>query len=113
MYPATIGGMSRMKWHESPTTQKIFTWIVFSVLIALIPFLLSCFVLLDKGSEITASGIFGDGELLLVSAAIAAGALGEVILVDVPSSRRLIKLLAIGGCTLLILFSSLWFWFFV
>ena len=98
-----------MKWHESLTIQKIATWILFSVLVALVPFLFSWSVLAYNGSKITMPGIFGDGELFLVSAAIAAGALGEVILVDVPSSRRLIKVFAIGGCTLSITVSSLWF----
>ena len=54
-------------------------------------------------------GILGNGQLLLVSCAIAAGALGELVLIEMPSKLRLAKLLAIGGCVISVIVSSMWF----
>jgi hypothetical protein len=103
------GLMVHQKWYEAPLAEKLTTWLVFGVIVSLIPFLLTLLFLLGSSKSVKLQDIFGSGELLLVSAVIAAGALGEVALVDVPRSRRLVKVLAIGGCTITILASSSWF----
>jgi hypothetical protein len=97
------------KWHERPLAQKLTTWFIFGVIIALTPFILEFLKLLDRDKDVSLDAVLGTGQLLLVSAAIAAGATGELVLVDVPSRRRLGKLISIGGCTLAVIVSSLWF----
>jgi hypothetical protein len=98
-----------VRWHEKPLTQKLTTWLMFGVIIALTPFILELLKLLDRRQDVSLSAVLGTGQLLLVSAAIAAGATGELVLVDVPSRNRLAKLISIGGCTLSVIVSSLWF----
>lgn len=103
--------MAHRKFHSSPLAEKLATWLIFGVIVALAPFIVNFLFLLGQES-VKAMGlqdIFGGGELLIVSTVIAAGAVGEVALVDVPRARRLPKVFAIGGCTITILLSSSWF----
>lgn len=101
--------MMDAKWHEKPLAQKLTTWLIFGVTIALTPFALEFLKLIDRQKDVSLAAVLGSGQLLLVSAAIAAGALGELVLVEVPPRRRLAKLISIGGCTLSLILSSLWF----
>lgn len=101
--------MMDAKWHEKPIAQKLTTWLIFGVTIALTPFALEFLKLLDRQKDVSFAAVLGTGELLLVSAAIAAGATGELVLVEVPPRRRFAKLISIGGCTLSVIVSSLWF----
>jgi hypothetical protein len=104
-----LRGRIDVKWHERPLAQKLTTWLIFGVVIALTPFILEFLKRLGREQEMSLGGVLGTGQLLLVSAAIAAGATGELVLVEVPSRRRLAKLITIGCCVLSVIVSSLWF----
>jgi hypothetical protein len=80
---------------------------LFSVLVSLIPLLLHGVVLL--GQERPPSGIWtailDHGELLLISTAIAADAIGDLVASGLRSEPG--KVLAGGGCVLSLLFAAL------
>lgn len=82
---------------------------LFNVAIALSPFFFEALRLVDRSEKLSLSSVLGTGQLLLVSAAVAAGAAGELVLVDVPKSQKLAKLLAIFGCIPSLIVSSWWF----
>ncbi len=65
------------------------------------------FRLLGRGENPDMNLVVSRGELLIVSAAIAAGAVGELI----ASGRALAipKLISGGGCILILFLASLWF----
>jgi hypothetical protein len=57
------------------TTQKFLGWIMFSVLLALLPFLFGIINLISQGINVDIVGLFGRGELFLISTTLCA--LGE------------------------------------
>ena len=97
------------KWYQSPVVVKLATWMGFGVLVALVPFLITYLFLLGQGGKVGLPEIFGNGQMLLVSGAIAAGALGEAIPGGEQGGRLLIKCGAIAGCILSIFVSAGWF----
>ena len=87
--------------------QKIIRWVIFSVIVALLPIIFNGLVLLTKGNLFEIETLTGRGELLLIAAAMAASAIGELI----ASGKTMasIKLIA-GGCCLIVLsMASLYF----
>lgn len=98
-----------MRWHEKPIPQKLATWLIFGVVIAMTPFIFELLQLIDRGRDASLSAVLGSGQLLLVCAVIAAGAMGELVLVEVASNRRFAKLISIGGCVIVVIVASLWF----
>ena len=98
--------------HEQ-AAMKIFTklvrWTIFGVVFALLPFALNWWHMW------TASGsnpwyvyqLWPRGELLLVSVAIAADAIGD--LVGSGGSLLIFKLIACGGCVLALFIAAAWF----
>jgi hypothetical protein len=93
-------------------TATLTRWIVFSVVIALLPI---CFayvyaLTIEKPDSTAGPSIkrtVVHGELLLVSVALAADAMGEVI--GTGQRRRVLKYSAGGGCLICIICSSLYF----
>jgi hypothetical protein len=86
-------------------------WFAFSVIIALLPI---CFAYVytlttqkDGATPPSLKRTVVHGELLLVSVALAADAMGEVIATG--HRRRVLKYTAGGGCLICIIFSSLYF----
>jgi hypothetical protein len=87
--------------------EKFARWFVFSVVIALLPLVFKYVVGLTDGLVPSAAALLSHGELLLVSVAITAAAVGELI--GGGRRRMVLKLLAGGGCIATILFCSLYF----
>ncbi len=87
--------------------ERLVRWFIFSVTIALLPLMFNYFRLLGRGENPDMNLVVSRGELLIVSAAIAAGAVGELI----ASGRALAipKLISGGGCILILFLASLWF----
>lgn len=101
--------MTRRKWRENPVVEKLATWFFFSVVVALTPFAFGFFQAIDHNQQFTFSLVLGSGQLFLVSVAITAAALGDLVAIEIPAGQRIMKTLAIGSCTLVIIISSLWF----
>lgn len=101
--------MAKKKWSEDVVVQKLAQWLVYGVVVSLVPFLFGFFQAVDRNEHFTFSLIFGAGQLLLVCVAITAPALGELVPIEVESRRRIMKTFAIGSCTLVVIISSLWF----
>ena len=87
--------------------EKLTRWLIFSVLISLVPLFTSYAGLLLDGRPASLHTLTGRGELLLITTTLAAAAIGELI----PSGRErgTQKLLAGGSCIVIVLFSSLLF----
>jgi hypothetical protein len=91
--------------------ERLVKWIVFSVVISLLPLAADWANRISQGrsgiSEDVLAEVLAHGELLLISAAIAADAVGDLI-----GSRpefKMLKYLAGGACLAIILFGSLWY----
>ena len=56
-----------MSWHERPMTQKLATWFIFGVVIALPPFGFELLQLIDRGRAASMGEVLGTGQLLLVA----------------------------------------------
>lgn len=97
------------KWREDPVVEKLTIWIIFGVIVSLLPFLFGLIQSVGGKGPFSYSQIMGGGQLLLVAVALSASAFGDLILVDVPSPQRMPKILAIGSCVIEILISSYWF----
>jgi hypothetical protein len=97
------------KWREDPVVEKLAIWLIFGVIVSLLPFLFSVLTSIGSKSSFIYSQILGGGQLLLVAVAISAGAFGDLIFIDVPKLQRMPKVLAIGSCVVEILVASAWF----
>jgi hypothetical protein len=86
---------------------KLARWFVFSVLIALLPICFTYVYMLTDGKSPSLPDVLARGELLLISVALAADALGDLI-ASGPSNVGF-KIAAGGGCLLTIVFASLYF----
>jgi hypothetical protein len=88
-------------------SEKLTRWIIFNVMVALVP-LFAGYLGLQLGREEPGlHTLTARGELLLISSAIAAAAVGELI--PAGRSKATFKLCAGGTCILLVLVSSLVF----
>jgi hypothetical protein len=65
-------------------TNKLVTWVLFSVVFALLPFLVNYLLGISRGEKITLELLFGRGEILLASITLCGIALGELF--EVASS---------------------------
>lgn len=81
--------------------EKLLLWIVFNVIIALLPFFSRGMAASLNGKAVNWQGILSDGELFLVAAAIAGGALGDLLLSG--SKRRMPKIVVGGGCVVCVM----------
>lgn len=88
-------------------SEKLTRWLIFNVMIALVP-LSAGFLGLHLGRQVPSlHTLTARGELRLISSAIAAAAVGELI--PAGRARATPKLCAGGSCILLVLLSSLFF----
>ena len=88
-------------------TEKLVRWLVFSVAIALLPLAFNGLKVLGRGETLTFVSLCSRGELLLISAAISAAAIGE--LVGRGGGKAIPKLLAVGSCVIILALASWWF----
>lgn len=87
--------------------ERVVRWFVFSVVLALLPLAFRFAWQSTSSNTPTVANILSQGELLLVSAAIAAAAVGE--LVARGRQSPIMQILACGGCIGSVLFSSLYY----
>ncbi len=87
--------------------ERLIRWFVFSVLVALLPFVWNWISLVTQEKAATLETMFCRGELFLVSCALCAAALGELI----GTGRKFaeFKLLVGFGCLSVLMLNSLWF----
>jgi hypothetical protein len=87
--------------------EKLVRWFLFNVLISLTPLITSFMGLQLDSQPYSVHALTARGELLLISTTIASAAVGELI----PSGRgkATLKLVAGGGCVLLVMLCSLFF----
>jgi hypothetical protein len=87
-------------------TEKLVRWAVFRVIIALVPLAFNLASMLTEG-KLELVQICSRGELLLISAVISAGAIGEII--GVVEGHNIGKLFAGGACVITLFIASHWF----
>lgn len=87
---------------------RLTRWLIFSVIVAMVPLAFDYFARMTDGSEAPKlAAIVSKGELLLISAAIAAAAIGEII--GRPGKRAVAELVATGACVVTFFFASLYY----
>lgn len=97
-------------YNNDQSTRRILTvWVIFSVMIALLPLMFEAIVetLLIKESGMEWSRILARGELLIVSVAIGSDAIGRMIVNQKTSD--ILSIGAAGACFVLVMLSSLLF----
>ena len=87
------------------TITKLLRWLIFSVIVALLPFIFNSLTLLLNGTFPSIVLVCSNGDLLLVSAAISAAALGELIGND-TNKKKIAKIFAGGGCLAILILAS-------
>jgi hypothetical protein len=89
---------------------KLLVWMLFGVVIALMPFYTRSIINYDRGQPVTLGEILADGELLVVSVVINAAAIGELMSKkEVPEHFRLARVAVIGVSVALLCVMSTWF----
>ncbi len=88
--------------------EKMVRWVIFSVVIALLPIIFNYLSMLTKGLPTSLEIVISRGELLIVSAAINAAAIGELF-GSGTTNKRIPKIIAGGVCVIILLLTSLWF----
>ena len=86
---------------------KLTKWLVFSVLLALLPIGYNYLRVLTRGGDPTVENLLGKGELLLVTAGISAAALGNLIGSGKDWLRA--KMFAGGGSVIMLILVTLYF----
>lgn len=86
---------------------RLTVWLIFSVVLALTPLTFNAAVIFIAGRNLTFADILAHGELLIVCVAVGADAVGRMI--GSGPHKKTLKILAAGGCILLIILSSLLF----
>lgn len=88
--------------HRTTARQRLALWLLFGVILALLPLVLDWLRLIDEGAPHGLASVCADGELLLISAVIAGGSAGELILADIDQ-RWVMRQIWCGGSTLFML----------
>jgi hypothetical protein len=85
--------------------ERLFLWLGFTVLPALIPLITLASKLYSRGQVVSIAGLFGKGELLLICSAFAAAGIGELI---ARGGRRYkVSKVIFGGCCLALLMGAI------
>ena len=88
--------------HKTPAIERMVKWVIFSVLITLIPLLAAHLRELTQGSPGSFGALIGRGELLLVAVALCAGGCGEIFSCKNRVGRTSL-IIAGGACVVMIL----------
>lgn len=86
---------------------KVIRFVIYGVVVALLPIAIKCIHIVMYGEVLTLPAILSNGELLLVTVALTAGGIGEVV--SSGESLGATKLLAAGGCVIILVLSAAWF----
>jgi len=88
--------------------RKFLRWFMFGVLVALAPLFITGVILVAKDNPppilLT---VLGSGQLLLISTAIAADAIGDLVCASIESAT--LGIVAGGGCILALMCGALWY----
>ena len=98
--------ITEQHWWEKDYGQRLVVWLLFGCLASLLPLVIEFVKAIDTAEGPSFSRIFGSGELLIISAVLAAGTLGEVIH---TMPRSLLKTILVFSCGAELLLPSLWF----
>lgn len=91
---------------------KLLKWLIFGVLVALLPILFNLLFAISVGAEVTVGRIIGRGELLLIAVGLCSTALGDLVLAELPVRSRFwrgARLVLTGMCVVVIAASSFYF----
>lgn len=88
-------------------TEKMVKWIIFSVLMALVPLIASALSQATRGSAPMLHELVSRGELLLITAALCARSCGELF--GSNESQRVPKLVAGGATIIVMLLAAIYF----
>jgi len=88
-------------------SEKVLRWLIFSVVLALIPLLANALMTLTFGTRPTLANTLAHGELLLIAAALSAAGAGELF--GTRDTNRLKKIAAGGGSILVLLSTAIYF----
>ena len=91
--------------------KTLIKWLIFNVIFALIPLLAIYLFQKIIKAPIKFEVLVSHGELLLISSAMAAVALGEILTSD--KKRGILMVCSSGGCFLIVIFASMLFSFVV
>ena len=86
---------------------KLTRWFIFSVLIALLPIGFTYVHLVTDEKPASIAILLAHGELLLISVALAADAVGDLIAGGTEKAVR--KIISGGGCVITVIFASFYF----
>jgi hypothetical protein len=86
---------------------KLSKWVLFGVIVSIVPLAYSYLNLLIKSKPATLQQILGGGELLIVVSAMCAGAVGEMI--GTKSTFVFFKLVSAGSTIVILILSTLTF----
>ncbi|WP_204298812.1 hypothetical protein [Actinoplanes campanulatus] len=105
------GTRSEYRWRDllAPLgSEKVIRWLMFGVAFATLPLLLNFLLAITSSREMGLDRLLGQGELLLVSAGVAASGAGELSGEAIAALRRFQVFLS--GCAyLLVCTASVWF----
>ena len=88
-------------------SEKLIRWIIFSVLMALVPLLVDVLWIVTRGGTEALTSVLARGELLLITAALCAASVGELF--GSGNDRRSRKVISGGAALLILLVSALYF----
>jgi hypothetical protein len=89
-------------------SDKVLRWLMYGVAFATLPVLLNLVLAVTRNSSLSWEQLLGQGELLLVSAGVAASGAGELSGESVPVLRRF-QILLQGLAYIIVCLTSVWF----
>lgn len=89
--------------YRTRVLRKLSQWTIFSVIVALLPIGINAYKAFVNGDPIDYT-LISHGELVLVSAAIAAEAIGDIVVSG--KTKGVVNMVAIGACLIAFFFSS-------
>lgn len=89
-------------------SEKVLRWLMFGVAFATLPLLLNLLLAMTRDLQVGWVQLFGQGELLLVSAGVAASGAGELSGETVTALRRF-QIFLSGSAYIIVCLSSVWF----
>lgn len=84
--------------------EKLTRWFIFGVIVSLLPFALAYLNLWASKKPVKVEDLFSRGELLLVSTALGAAAIGELL--GIKDTHALYKII-IGGCSFVVVLTQM------
>lgn len=87
--------------------EKLLKWLLFSVIVSVVPLFSTYIILVIYSSEPSFVSIISRGELQLISVALLANGIGDVVTSE--SIRKVFQVLLIGLSTVFLLVISIWY----